>query len=152
MELKTYGDLIEWTRQLHTQMAKSLKQCSGHHPDERASLLLDYISGHEADIAKMLTEFEEQADKKAMATYIYDYLPHKPPPAHLVCGEPFAQLDSDEICKRVFSFHKQVLDLYQNLVDRAEVAETRDLAKALLEMEEHHTRRLSSQTGRMRDI
>ncbi len=41
MEIKTFADLIDWTRQLHAHLARCLKESAGQHPDERASALLD---------------------------------------------------------------------------------------------------------------
>lgn len=31
MEIKTFGDLIDWTRQLHAHLAKCLTHCTSQH-------------------------------------------------------------------------------------------------------------------------
>ncbi|WP_197911721.1 hypothetical protein [Kineobactrum salinum] len=61
MEVKTFLDLIEWTRKLHAKLAECLAHCASHHQDERASLLLDYLALHETEMEKMVAAFERQA-------------------------------------------------------------------------------------------
>src|SRR5690554_351599 len=78
MEIKTFADLIDWTRQLHAHLARCLHDSAGQHKDERASALLDYISSHETLLEKAVAEYENQADPKAMQTRLYDYGVHNP--------------------------------------------------------------------------
>ena len=56
MEIKTFADLIEWTRQLHEYLARCMKESAALHRDERASALLDYISTHESLLEKAVAE------------------------------------------------------------------------------------------------
>ncbi len=94
MEVRTFSDLIEWTRGLHANLADCLAHCASRHGDERASLLLDYLASHESEMEKMVAAFKRQADPKAMRTYVYDYMPHKSITTHLVCDDHYARLDA----------------------------------------------------------
>lgn len=152
MEIKTFFDLIEWTRQLHGKLAKCLAHCASHHSDERASMLLEYLASHETDMEKMVAAFERQADPKAAHTYVYDYIPHNPITTHLVCDDHYTKLDADAISAEVFDFHEQIISLYRSLVSKAEIPEAKELMQALLDMEEHETKRLVRQTERMDDL
>ncbi len=74
MEVKTFIDLIEWTRNLHGKLARCLTHCASCHIDERASMLLEYLASHETEMERMVEAFERQADPKAARTYVYDYI------------------------------------------------------------------------------
>lgn len=152
MEIKTLSDLIDWTRQLHDHLAKCLSHGAAKQKGETARLLLDYVADHERKIAHMITRFEEQADSKAMHTYVYDYLTHKPIGISQSCDVAFAELDYDGICREVFHFHEQVMDLYRTLLSKADTDSTRDLLESLLAMEQHEAMRLATQTVRMHDL
>lgn len=152
MDIKTFFDLIEWTRKLHGTLAQCLAHCASRHKDERASLLLDYLASHETEMEKMVSAFERQADPKAAHTYVYDYLPHNPITTHLACDDHYAKLDGDAIRTEVFDFHEQIISLYRTLVGKAEIREVAELMQALLDMEEHETKRLVRQVERMDDL
>jgi hypothetical protein len=49
-------------------------------------------------------------------------------------------------------FHEQVMNLYKNLLDKAEIPEARELLEGLLEMETNESMRLARQIGRMDDL
>ncbi|MGM0823277.1 MAG: ATPase [Pseudomonadota bacterium] len=152
MDIKTFGELIDWTRQLHQHLADCLAHCANEHEEERARMLLNYLASHEAEMQRVVARFEQQADAKALKTYVYDYLEHKPIKTHRTCDAPYSTLSFDEICHEVFDFHEQTIRLYQNLAGKAEIPETKELVDALLALEEHEAMRLSRQTGRMNDV
>jgi len=152
MQIKTFSDLMEWTRSLHSSMAKCMAHCASRHGDERAKMLLEYLASHETEMEQMVAAFERQADPKAARTYDYDYIPHNPITTHLACDDHYAKLDADSISAEVFDFHEQIISLYQSLVGRAEIQEAVELVQSLLEMEEHETKRLVRQVERMDDL
>lgn len=152
MQIKTVGELIEWTRTMHELLAKCLTHCASRHGDERASTLLTYIASHETAIKKMVAGFKQAADPKAANTYVYDYIPHNIIAVHSVCDAVSATLDIAEIRAVVFDFHKQINDLYRTLLDTAVIPEATTLLQSLLDMEENETKRLARQVGRMDDL
>ncbi|PCM43053.1 ATPase [Marinobacter sp. ANT_B65] len=152
MEIKTFGDLIDWTRQLHAHLAECLHESAEKHDNERASALLDYIARHESLLAKTVAEFEKQADPKALQTHLYDYLNHKPFKPGQACDTRFAKLDFDDIAREIFAFHDQIMDLYDSLIGKAEIEEAKTLLEELLALEKHEAMQMSSQIGRMNDI
>lgn len=152
MEIRTFGDLIDWTRQLHGHLAACLRHCSNEQQEERVAQLMSYLSDHEAHLEKIVGEYEKQAAANALHTYVYDFLKHAPIKAHDDCSKPFADLDYHAVCRLVFDYHDQVMALYRELEGRAEIPETRELVQALVSMEEHESMRLAHQTGRMDDL
>ncbi|WP_138438642.1 Na/Pi cotransporter family protein [Marinobacter alexandrii] len=152
MEIKTFEDLIDWTRQLHAYLAESLHESAAKAQNERASALLDYVSSHERILENAVSEFEKQADPKAMKTRLYDYANHKPIESHRTCDTHYADLDFDGIAREIFDFHDQVMDLYDSLIGKAEIPEARTLLEDLKALEEHEAMRLARQIGRMDDM
>ena len=152
MEIRTYRDMIEWTRDLHGRLAKCLDHAASHHSDERASMLLQYLAAHEYDIERMVDAFERQAAPGASHTRLYDYLPHNSITTHLVCDDYYGKLDANAICAEVFDFHEQIISLYRSLIGKAEIPEAVELMRSLLEMEEHEAKRLVRQTERMDEL
>jgi hypothetical protein len=152
MEIKTFADLIDWTRQLHAHLARCLHESAGQHKDERASALLDYISSHETLLEKAVAEYEKQADPKAMQTRLYDYGVHKPIEKNRTCSTDYSALDFAGIAREIFDFHDQVMALYDSLIGKAEIPEAKSLLEDLKSLEEHEAMRLASQIGRMNDL
>lgn len=152
MQIRTFSDLVDWTRQLHEHLAVCLAHCATQNEEEQARALLDYLAEHEAKIEKMVRMFEDQAAPEVMKTYIYDYLTHQPIQSHRTCDAPYATLGFDDICREVLDYHQQVIGLYRDLEGRAEIPEAKELFHALLAMEEHEAMLLARQTGRMADL
>lgn len=152
MEIKTFGDLIGWTRQLHAHLAKCLNESAQKQTNERNSALLDYVAGYESQLAETVAEFEKQADPKVLQTRLYDYAEHQPFTPGLACDARFDTFSFDEISREVFAFHDQIMDLYESLTGKAEIEGAKTLLEDLLALEQHEARQLSSQIGRMSDI
>ncbi|SDW14690.1 ATPase [Marinobacter mobilis] len=152
MEIKTFRELIDWTRDLHQHLSDCLAHCSGEHKQERAQALLQYLADHESELANIVAEFEHQGNHKAMETRVYDYLNHHPLETHRTCSLPYAEMSFEQISHEVFDFHDQIMDLYKTLVSKADIPEAQDLLQALLTMEEHEAMRLARQIGRMDDV
>ncbi|HKK57132.1 ATPase [Marinobacter sp.] len=154
MEIKTYEDLIEWARQLHLHLSRCFSECAKNNPDERASALLDYLAGHEAEIGQMTAEFEKQTEEKVLKTRLYDYYEseHRAIRNHGHCDDHYAGLDFDTIAREVFEFHDQLTELYKSLNLKAEIPEASDLVESLREMEENESMRLARQIGAMNDV
>ncbi|MEM8877766.1 MAG: ATPase [Pseudomonadota bacterium] len=152
MKVQTISDLIDWTRAMHHQLAERLADGSAQHEQEMAKLLLSYLADHETALEKIIEGFEQQADAKALNTWVYDYLGHAPIDLHHGSDAPFSEMNFDEICGSVFDVHNQAIDLYRDLLGRADIPEAKELLQALLAIEEHETMRLAQQTNRMRDM
>lgn len=154
MEIRTFEDLIDWTRQLHAHLAQCLHESAAKHKNERASALLDYVSHHERLLERTVAEFEKQADPKALKTRLYDYanFEHKPIKSHRTCDTHYAELDFAGIEREVFDFHDQVVDLYDSLIGKAEIQEAKTLLEDLKALEEHEAMRLARQIGGMDDV
>ncbi|MFU8877183.1 MAG: ATPase [Wenzhouxiangellaceae bacterium] len=152
MKVKTFSELIEWTRQLHEQLAAHLSDCATKNEEIRAKALLQYLADHETRIEKVVAGFERQADPKAMKTHVYDYMSKAPIRTHRTCDIHCSTLGFEDISREVLDFHSQVIELYRTLAGKADTPAIKNLISPLLEMEEHQAMRLAKQTGRMADL
>lgn len=152
MEIKTFEDLIDWARQLHGHLSRSLKDSAEANTNERASALLDYLSEHESELERITAEFEKQADPKVLQTRLYDFYNHKPFDSHRKSDTHYAQLGFDEIAQEIFHFHDELMELYRSLLRKAELRDASDLVEDLLEMEENESMRLARQVRSMDDV
>lgn len=152
MNVETFKDVIEWTQALHHRLAECLQHCSTKHEEQRAKWLLSYLADHESELATVVAGFEQNADPKALNTWVYDYLGHQPVDPHRTCDAPYSQMTFEQISHAVFDLHNQVIDLYRYLESRAEIPEAQVLLKQLLCIEEHETMRLAQQAARIGDL
>ncbi|WP_018403067.1 hypothetical protein [Marinobacter gelidimuriae] len=152
MDIKTFRELIDWTRDLHAHLASCLSHCATLNEEEQARALLEYLAVHESEIERIVDEFEHQAETNSLETRVYDYLSKHPIKTHRTCDERYATLNFNGICREVFSFHDQIIDLYETLAGKAEIPEVKELMESLLTMERNESKRLASQVGRMNDL
>ena len=152
MKVKTISDLIDWTRLMHHQLADHLNAGAAQHEQELAKMLLSYLADHETALEKIIDGFEHRADAKALNTWVYDYLNNDPIDPKRKSNADFSDMSFDEICLSVFDVHNQAIDLYRELLGRADIPEAQELLQDLLSIEEHETMRLAMQTNRMRDM
>lgn len=47
MEVETLRDVVRWTRGVHSELSECLSMCQKDNEDERAKLVLSYLSNHE---------------------------------------------------------------------------------------------------------
>lgn len=152
MEITTFGELIDWTRKQHGNLARCLGHYAAQHRSERARGLLQYLANHESEIEYMVADFERQADNKALDTLLYDYQTSPSRRSPNPCEAHYTDLDFDEICQEVFSFHDYLIGIYEVLARKALIIEVRELVGSLLEMEQHEVKRLAQQTTMMKDL
>lgn len=152
MEIKTFEDLINWVRDMHGFLARSMQESAGSNANEQASALLTYLADHEQELVRITEEFERQADRKTLDTRLYDYMKHKPVKVNDPADTHFASLGFEEICAEIFRFHDQVIDLYDSLGGKAEIPEAKELVDSLKKMEENEAMRLARQVASTRDM
>lgn len=152
MESETFAEVLEWTRQLHTDLAEVLARCAGTNEDERARMLLNYLAEHEIEMADSVAAFASRADAKALETHVYHYISHKVIESERICTAPYDKMSFDEISQLVFGLHDDVLELYRTLLAKADIPELATLLEGLVQLEEQQVMLMVTQAGRMNDL
>lgn len=152
MEVETLKDVLEWTRKFHRNLSGCLRECAGHNESERARLLLDYLAQHENQLAGLVSDFEDQAETRALNTWCYDYMEKHPILHNTHCDVPFQNLGAEEIMNIVTDQHEQVIDLYRYLHARADTEGTRELMDNLKSLEENEAKQMTQAANRLQDM
>ena len=152
MQVETLDDVLKWTSDYHQSLADRLDHSSGNNESERARLLLDYLSKHEASLARTVHESERTAEGKSLNTWCYEYLEKHQLVQRIHFDESFSNLNSAQIMDIVTDQHNQIIELYRYLYSRANIPETKTLLGALLELEQHEAMQMMQGANRLQDI
>jgi len=152
MQIETLRDVLHWTRNFHTQLQECLTHCSDINEDERAKLLLVYLSDHENKLIRVLDGFERTASLNALDTWCYEYVDKYPVQRHRACEANFTKMNSAEISTEISNLHEQVIGLYRHILDRATSESSRGLLSGLLNIETHMAMQATQSANRLSDL
>lgn len=152
MRVETLGDVLDWTKRTHANLADCLARCSRKTHRERLKMLLDYLVEHERQLSHTLELARHDAMPSALNTWCYEYFENAPARPERQCQAQFRDMDVDEVMAAVLAFHDQVTGLYRYLLDNADVPSARELLENLLSLEEHEAMRLARDAGRMNEL
>lgn len=152
MRIETIKDVLHWTKEFHQHLGECLKSCADKNTDDRAKMLLAYLSDHEESLTKVIHGFETSSNKRALNTWCYEYVNRHPIVQHVHCESPFADLDASQIMEVIVDQHQQVIELYNYLYSRAEAPSAKELLDNLRSYEKHEAMRMSHSANRLNDI
>ena len=152
MQIKTLKDVLHWTREFHQHLSQCLSHCADKNMEERARMILAYLSDHEKALTKVVSGFETSGDEHALNTWCYEYVAKHPIVRHAHCDAPFAELDTTQIMEVIVDQHQQVIELYRYLASRAEIPSAKELMESLQSLEEHEMMRMAQSVNRFGDL
>ncbi|WP_323844278.1 ATPase [Microbulbifer magnicolonia] len=152
MQIETLKDVLHWTKEFHQHLSQCLSHCADKNTDERARMILAYLSDHEKALTKVVTGFEKSGEEHALNTWCYEYLHHHPIARHVHCDSPFAELNAEQIMEVIVDQHRQVIELYRSLASRADIPPAKELLDNLKSMEEHEMMRMSQSANRFEEM
>lgn len=151
MKAETFDYLLEWTSDLHTVIADRLEQAITPDTDQRSRWLMEYVAGHERDIASKVDRFRAQAGEAESRTWLYEHIGEDLPP-RAKWELTFAEKNFNEINEQLFKLHDQLIEVYTSMTGRAAIPAAAELMRNMLALEEGETRRLAEQCGRLQDL
>jgi len=152
MQIETLKDVLHWTKEFHHHLSQCLSHCADKNADERAKMILSYLSDHENILAKVVAGFEASGDENALNTWCTEYIEHHPITQHVHCDAPFSELDVVRILEVINDQHQQVIELYRYLASRADIPSARELLENLKNLEEHEMMRVIQSANRFSDL
>lgn len=152
MQIETLRDVLLWTKEFHQHLSQCLSQCVDKNTDERARMILAYLSDHEESLTKVVNGFETTGSEHALNTWCYEYVNKQPIVQHAHCDAPFSELDSEQIIEIIVNQHQQVIELYRFLASRADIPSAREMLTSLRLLEEHEMMRMVQSTNRFEDM
>lgn len=152
MQIETLKDVLHWTKEFHQQLSQCLSHCADKNTDERARMILAYLSDQEKSLTKVVDGFEVSGDEHALNTWCYEYVNKQPIVQHVHCDAPFANLDAAQIMDVIVDQHQQVIELYRYLVSRADIPSAEEMLASLRSLEEHEMMRMVQSANRFGDM
>ncbi|WP_445946519.1 hypothetical protein [Shewanella sp.] len=101
MKVETLKDLLEWTKTTHQSLSECMVHCSEHHDNERAVMLLGYLSKHENVLTTVIQGFIDTSSASVLNTWSLEYLDRQPITVHEHCDKPFVNMDLSKIIETV---------------------------------------------------
>lgn len=152
MRIESIEDVLQWTNEYHSRLAKCLGHCRDASTIERGRMLLDYLAVHERKLAETVEGFRTQSDKGALHTLCYDYLQRYPVKPHPDCDMPFAEMTPEQVMQQIEHEHGQIIDLYKHLRSRVDAISAVELIDELISLEEHQAMQMSHTANRFHDL
>ncbi|MFT4810112.1 MAG: hypothetical protein ACI9LX_003470 [Paraglaciecola sp.] len=152
MQVETIRDVLNWTVLFHKNLKISLKHSSKQNKDERARMILSYLSGHEESLEHIVQGLENAADEKALNTWCFDYIEKHSIIEYVHCDSLFEELDIPHIMEKIVNHHEQVIELYIHIYSRVDIDSAKKLLDAIKDIEENEIKRIVQSTNRFSDI
>lgn len=151
MNIERCEELIDWTSQAHTRLAKCMTEGASERSDSLAKMLLVYLAQHEQELTRTIARIKEHADPGALQVRLHDAVDGRTLALDLD-SEVYAQMSVDEISRDIFAIHNRIIDLYRSLENRPGLDRARGLLGEMLQLEEQETMRLAQQVNRMHEL
>lgn len=152
MQIETLKDVLHWTKKYHQQLSQCLSHCADKNTDERARMVLTYLSDHEESLTKIVNGFETTGNEQALNTWCYEFVNKQPIVQHVHCDAPFSGLNAEQIVEVIVDQHQQIIELYRYLASRADIPSAQELLASLRSLEEHEMMRMVQSTNRFGDM
>jgi hypothetical protein len=150
MRFKTVREVVDFARELHQALAGQYAELEQLATSERAQILLDYLSRHERQLAEALGNYEVDIAQGMMNTW----LQYTPELQSQVLAETVRAVDLnqvDSIVKAALAVDDYLVDLYREMVDRAELESLKAVFSGLLKLEESERRQIAKNALRLAD-
>jgi hypothetical protein len=152
MEIETLRDVIHWAKKVHLQLSERLSESQEDAVDERAKLVLSYLSTYEKKLVKVLAGFEENGNERALNTWCIEYVTKFKRENGEFSNKSFGELNAQEIISTVVEQHQYLLSLFKFLAMQSVTASTKELMEELVSFEEHETMKMVQATNRFEDM
>ena len=135
-------DVLEQVSGFHGQLAAYYSQLAGTAAQERVKLLLDYLSSHERNLEKSLVDYEDDASRQVLETWVDETHCTK-----MLAGCRTMQLPSamsvEDVARIAMQIDECLLRIYRHLADKAETESVRDVFRNLVTLEQGELRKLA---------
>lgn len=151
MRFKTIKDIIDFSRHLHEALSRQYAELEQLATSERAQLMLDYLNRHEQHLAAALKDYEAGAARGIMDTWL-QYTPELD--AHPVL-ERIRDMDInnvEEVVAAALATDEYLREIYQEVAERADLDELREVACSLRQIESNEQYRLARDALRFSDL
>ena len=151
MAIKQTRDVLDYVRDFHKKLGDFYDDLADHQDKERIKMLLTYMARHEKYLEEMLDEYEKNASKKVMDSWL-----QCAPEMEMVDIFATVKLDPDmsvdDIISLAVKLDDYLIEVYRKVADSAELEEVKNIFTKLLEKENQEKYTLVRQAMRLNDL
>lgn len=145
------SELLDWIEAFHHALAAQYKTLADQADQERAALLLNYLSEHQRVLAESIEKYEMDSADNLLTTWSDQCPDLDLPDSILELHNTLAGSDTEEIIKHVIAFHDILIGMYQSLANEATNASNKTLFESLAQMEQQEAMRTVRDAQRLED-
>ena len=130
---KQVREIFDLSRGFHQRLSEYYGRLASQAERQRAKMLLDYLSRHEANLQSCLERYEAEASNRILGVWC-QYVPEAFSFDHLNASLANPAITVDEVTSLVLRLDDALIEFYRDLADNAESAEVRELFESLLQL------------------
>ena len=151
MTYKTVKDIVDHARQLHEALSLQYGELEQLTTSERAQLMLGYLNRHERRLAQALGDYEEDAARGIMDTWL-QYAPNLDLDPLVKAVRDVDLNDIEALVEVALKVDHCLLKIYEEMEEQAPVESLREVARALQQIESNEERMLARDALRLNDF
>ena len=144
-------DVIEYSQEIHTKLAKFYNQLSEKHQLSHIKMLLDYLNRHERNLADSLSQYENDAAQQMMNTWL-QYAPTTKLEDKIKYFPIHSDMTLQEVIDIALDLDNALVDLYRNVAQNVDTQELRELFQSLIDMEKKKKKRMVRDAMMLNDL
>lgn len=152
MTIETIKDILDWTRDLHRELADVYRANSDASKDERTKMLLRYVADHEMRLADAVAHHEKDPSVQLIDTWVQDYVQKNPFMQGMMGAFKLAGMNYDQILTPTVQAHQHLIGLYEELAENAKTDRLKELFENMQSLEQHELMRMVHTTERFNDL
>lgn len=133
-------DLLDQVRDFHRQLSRCYAERADIAKDERATMLLEYMSRHELHLEKCLAAYEARAADRILDTW-FKFTPDVAKCKCFECVDLTPDMTINDIIQTAMWFDNCLIEFYNGMAERSVSQDVRELFNNLAqqEQEEEHS-------------
>src|SRR5690606_32774712 len=134
MTYKTVKDVLDFARQLHEALSRQYSELEQLSTSERAQLMLGYLVRHEQRLTEALRDYEEDAAKGILRTWL-QYAPRLDPGPLVEKVRGVDLNDIEAVVVAGLEVDDHLLAIYREIEEQADIEPLREVARSLQQIE-----------------
>ncbi len=151
MRFKKLKDVIDFSRELHSQLGQQYAELEQLATSERARMMLDYLQRHERHLAETLKQYEDEAANGIIETWM-----QAAPELHLedlvnkVRDVPLNNVEA--IVATALEVDDCLVKIYRDIAENSDLGDIKELAQNLMQLENSEEHKISRNAFRLSDM
>jgi hypothetical protein len=141
MAFDTVGDIFNFLKNFHRDLAVFLSRLGESMPDERKRVLLNFVERHEKNMEECMADCQAEMANAMLCAWIKN-VPQVPKCRCFEQVQWDPSMSVNEIVARIRQVDGCLLKLYQQLAEKAPTPEVRELFEELLAREQSESARV----------